>query len=112
MDASATDATPGTAAILSMIAWCIRSDRRFLLDLRAWNRQPQRLHFVGPHESRVHVSQRLERPDHQPRADEKHERQRDLRDDERVARAMAFPARARGPPAAAKRGAELARPRT
>ena len=88
VDASATDATPGTAAILSMIAWCMRITAfgsftcESGIDSRSVCTSPR------AHEPGMDVSQRLKRPDHQARADQEHERQRDLRDDQRVARAM------------------------
>ncbi len=46
------------------------------------------------HESRMNAGQLLERSNHESGADEQDERQRDLHDDERIARPMALPARA------------------
>ena len=52
------------------------------------NRQPQRLQLAGIREAGVDDEQRLKRANHQARAHEQHERERDLRDDERALRAM------------------------
>ena len=53
------------------------------------------------------MSQCLERPDHQAGANEQHEGQRHLHDDERAARAMTFAARARRASAAAQSGRDV-----
>ena len=43
---------------------------------------------VRPREARLDLSHGDECPDHQPRDDQQHQRQRDLRHDQRVARAV------------------------
>ena len=107
VDASATDDTPGTAAILSMIAWCMRATAASSLTCDSGIEQAERLHLVRPDEPGMDAAQHLERANHQSRADEQHERQRDLHDGQRVARPMALPARARGSSSAAEEGADL-----
>ena len=54
-------------------------------------------------EARLDVAQRFERADHETRAHEQHERERDLRDDEHVLCAMTFAAVAAASAAAAAR---------
>ena len=61
-------------------------------DQRFRNRDPHRLHGVGIGEPRVDMAQRLERPDHQARADQEHQCERDLGNDESTTRAPALPA--------------------
>ena len=77
-------------------------DADFLLDLRFGNREPECLHFMRTHESRMNAGQLLERSNHESGADEQDERQRDLHDDERIACPMALPARAGRASAAAE----------
>ena len=83
-------------------------DRRVVFHLRLRNREPQRLHVAGSDEPRMDLGDGSERPDHQPRADQEHECQRDLRDDEDVASALALLAGAGG--ASAARSVGAARP--
>ena len=52
----------------------------------------QDLDLFGVRESRLHAAQLLKRANHQAGADEQHERERHLHDDQRVARPMALPA--------------------
>ena len=79
------------------MSFCSRTTRELGHDgLR--NRDPEHLDLVGLREARIDVAQRLERADHQARGDQEHERERDLRDDERIARAMTFPAQPVRPP--------------
>src|SRR5206468_10273290 len=62
-------------------------------------RDAHRDHVAGV-ESGVDALQRTERAEHQPRADEQHDRERDLRDDKRMAQ-----------PLAADTAADLSRPK-
>jgi hypothetical protein len=56
-----------------------------ILDERPGNRHPERLDLLGPHEAGVDLLQGYERSNHQPRDDQQHESQGDLRHRERVA---------------------------
>ena len=62
------------------------------------------LDLFGVRESRLHAAQLLKRANHQAGADEQHERERHLHDDQRVARPMAFPAVAERPADTTQRG--------
>ena len=88
VDAIATDDTPGTAAILSRIAWCIRTTASGSFTCESGIDSRTVCTSLRAREPGMDVSQRLERADHQARADQEHQRQRDLRDDQHVARAM------------------------
>ena len=78
-----------------------------VLDLRGRNVQTKREHLLGTREPGIDVAQRLERPDHQTGADEQHQRERHLDDDERAARAMSIAARARRTAAAVQSGRDV-----
>ena len=55
------------------------------------DRDDERLDLLRAHEARIDLSHRDERPNHQPRDDQQRQRQRDLTDDQRIARAMPCP---------------------
>lgn len=65
---------------------------RGIADLGFGNADSERQHVVGPREAGMHVSQCLEAPDHQSGANEQHERERNLRDDERTSCAVSLAA--------------------
>ena len=77
--------------------------RRVFLHLSLRDEHAEGLQLLRLGESGRYVAQRRERADHQARADQQHQRERHLGDDERVARAMTLPAGAGGASAAAKR---------
>ena len=63
-----------------------------IANLRWRDEDAQRLHFLGPHETRLHVPQRLERADHQPGADQQQQRQTHLRHNQRAPDVVPLPA--------------------
>ena len=71
--------------------------RRLLVvrDERLRDRDAQRQHLFRAAEPGIDLAHRLERADHQPGGDQQHDRQRDLGDDQRVARAVTLAAGAR-----------------
>ena len=68
---------------------------------------PCGLHVASSRKSGYNAEQCLKRTDHQSRADQKHQRQRHLHDDQRIARPLTFPARARAARSAGERLAAL-----
>ena len=106
-DVRPTDVTPGIAAILSMIAWCIRTTASGSFTWASGMLRLQRQHVLRIGEARIDVAQRLERADHQSRADQQHQRQRHLHDDQRAARAVTLAARAGVAAAAAQRRGDV-----
>ena len=78
-------------------------------DDRFGNRHAQREDLLGAHESRVDLAHRLEGADHESRADEQHDRERDLGDDQPVARAVPLASGAREAPAFFERRGEVRR---
>ena len=97
--------TPGTAASLSRIACSMwtTAPSSFTCDSGIDSRSV--CTSSGPREARTDVAQRLERSHHQAGSDEQHERQRDLRYDEHVARTMPLAACAGRASAAAQHAA-------
>ena len=72
------------------ICSCVRATCSASVDDGGRNRDAHRQHFVRPDEARRDVAHGEERAHHQTRRDEQHDRQRDLRHDQRVAGAMAL----------------------
>jgi len=83
------DFTPGIAASFSHPLGL--GDQRFRY------RNSHRLQMLRIRKSRIDLSQRPERTDHQPGAHQQHQRHGHLTDDQQIPRAMLFPAHAHRP---------------
>ena len=88
----------------------MRSDRLLAVgDDRFRDRDAQREDPFRAHEARVDVAHRLEGADHQPRRDEQDDGERDLGDDQTVARAVTLASGARETPTFLERRREVRR---
>ena len=99
-----TDVTPGTCAMRCAICSCVRALASFSLTSASGIVTRRVSTSSGLREAGLHLAHRLEGAHHQPRADQQDDRQGDLGDHERVARAVAFAAVARAAAAFLERG--------
>ncbi len=105
-----TDSTPPMASMRLRNLFMHARDLRLVADHGGWNRDAKRQHGFRTLEPRRHIADRDEGADHQAGRDEQHGGQRDLRDDQRVARTVTLAAFARSARAVLQRRGHV-RPR-